>query len=57
MFNTFRSAMKEMYTETNSRTSTIPGGRTKYLQPLDATVINSFKRHCEVFRKKRVRIS
>ena len=25
----------------------IPGGYTKYLLLLDATVINSFKRHCE----------
>ena len=42
--------MKEAYSEINAKTITIPGGCTKFLQPLDATVINSFKRHCEKHR-------
>ena len=35
--------MKEIYTETNSRTNTIPGCCTKYLHPLNDTIIDSFK--------------
>ena len=39
-----KEEIKEMYETHNITVSTIPGGCTKYLQPLDATVINSFKR-------------
>ena len=37
--------IKEMYECYNITPSTIPGICKKFLQPLDATVINSFKRH------------
>ena len=39
-----KEEIKEMYETHNITVSTIPGGCTKYLQPLDTTVINSFKR-------------
>ena len=42
--------MLETFRDLNSEFITIPGGCTKDLQPLDILVINSFQRHCEVFR-------
>ena len=46
----FGQEMEELYRDINAKISIIPGGCTKYLQPLDATVINSFKRNCERHR-------
>lgn len=40
----------EIYRECNAETAVIPGSCTKYFQPLDATVIYSFKRKYEPFR-------
>ena len=42
--------MKRVYSDINSTISIIPPGCTKYLQPLDATIINAFKRNCEKHR-------
>ena len=39
-----KEEIKEIYETHNITVPTIPGGCTKYLQPLDATVINSLKR-------------
>jgi len=36
--------LMRLYKDINANIKIIPGGCTKYLQPLDATVINSFKR-------------
>lgn len=41
---------KELYTNTNTDTQILPGGCTKYLQPLGSVIINSFKRNTEVYR-------
>ena len=38
-----KEKIKEIYGTHNITVSTIPGGCTKYLQPHDATIINSFK--------------
>ena len=37
-----KEEIKEMYESHNMTVSTIPGGCTKYLQPLDGIVINRF---------------
>ena len=39
-----KEEIKEIYETHNITVSTISGGCTKYLQPHDATVINSFKK-------------